>query len=213
MSTPKKKIKGSSLKQKQPVTKSTGGNGIIRIPKLTDELYNLEIYIKYEKLDNTTLVYILKQIEHIKNDLIKQLQLDRQLSKLSYSDVLLTPTLDVTLIHTGRSIIIRFNEGWKPKIKIRKGDLIIDIPGKVAICGLVLYTLYTGYEKYLDSENKRLDILLKKLELKEKLDKVGNKTDSIQASRTTVNLIKNINRNSNIKFLRVNNLEIKSNSK
>jgi hypothetical protein len=196
---------------KQPATKSSGGKGIIKIPKLADDRYSLEIYIKYEKLDNKTWVYILKQIETVKNQLITQFKLDQVLTRIASSEIILVPSLDINFIHTGRSVIIRFNEGWRPKVKIKKGDIIIDVPGKVAIAGLILYSFYTGYDKYLDTENKRLDLQIKKNELREKLKNSLTNPDNVIPTKTTVNFIKNINNDINIKYLRINNLVIKNN--
>jgi len=92
-----------------------------------------------------------------------------ELTQSAYSDIPLIPTLNIALIHTGRSVIIRFREGWRPKLKVKSKELIVEVPAKVALPGLILYALYFGYDKYLEIKGKRLDNNLKKIELREKL--------------------------------------------
>jgi hypothetical protein len=200
--TPKKAIKTAPRRKQSSVTAK------IVIPKLKDNLYNLEIYIQYNNLENDIWVYILKQIETIKKQLINDFKLEYD-SRNNNSKIVLTPTLNIEFIHTGKSVIIRYSEGWKPKIRVKGKDLIIEVPVKAALPGLILYTFYVGFDKYLELQGKKLDNELKKIELQQKLKEVGKPVDTLPNSGTAQTFINKIEKTDNIVYLRVNDLVLK----
>lgn len=197
------------LKKDVRSTKSSSGRRGIVIPKLVDDFNNIEIYIKYSRLDSRTWVHILDLFEKIKKEVIRDYQLENELTNNSLANFKVTPTLDIQLIHTGRSVIIRFKEGWKPKFKAKKGDFIIEVPYRVALPGLILYSLYFCYDKSLDLRVKRLDIQIKQQELKNRIEETGKRLHPTSASRTTIKFISYVKGESDIKYLRINKLVIK----
>ena len=197
------------FKQRKTTRPSAGRFRKFKLKPNADPNY-LEIYIKYTSLDNTTLVSILNQIEIIKDELITNYNFQHKLIGEFTKEHSLQPTLDISLIHTGQSVVIRFRNGWFPKISIDRSDLVIEVPKVIGICGLVLYSLYLGYDKVLDLENKRLDNQLKKQELKEYIKKEVLESDSIKANQATIQLLNYIQLSPNVTYFRANNLVLKN---
>lgn len=202
--TSKKKAKQTVPPRKKAIQRKTP-----LVPKLEDFSSSIEIYLKYDKLESSTWLEVLKRFEKIKNKVINEYNLYSNLGQINYPKPIITPALNITLIKTGHSVIIQFEEGWKPKIKTSKDDIRIYLPKKVALPGLILYAIYFGYTAYIDTQIKRVDLELKKSELEEKLKDKDIKPDTLIAQKETVMFLEFIRRNQDIKYARINNIEIK----
>lgn len=192
-----------------PPTKGNFRKTPPRIPKLTDDLHNIEIYLRYSALRSEVWLQVLNLFEAIKTSVINDYNLETELRSTSSFRFPISPTLNISIIRTGNSVIIRFREGWKPSVKIKDSDITIGLPKKVALPGLILYAIFLGYDSYLDTQMKRLDLQLKKSELEEKLSTKKNLSSQGKSVDSAKKFVDYILAAPEMKFVRVNNFVIK----
>src|SRR5690606_33924719 len=123
----------------------------------------------YDQLNNTDVVELLTQLDKLYNDII-YLTFPYSYGRLYFPKFYypFRNILEVQSIETGQSIRFKFKEGWKPDIRIKKGELRIDIPKKIGIPVIVIYFLILSVQKYFELRNSILDIELKQLEIEMK---------------------------------------------
>jgi hypothetical protein len=130
----------------------------------TDEL-PLCIYLKYDYLEPTDLIYLLSSLDSMYNHILSKGY------PVFYSEKYqraFRNFFQIDEINTGNSINIKLKEGWKPEFKIYRNDIVIQIPKLFGIPAIMLYALLLSGQKILDIQNQYLDNQIKQLELKVK---------------------------------------------
>ncbi|WP_313515984.1 hypothetical protein [Sphingobacterium sp.] len=190
----------------------------------------LEIYISYELLNARDLGQYLINLsfmaEKIAEDYLMRFNDPNYEGKQP-------PILEVNSVHTGNSITIKLREGWKPSTKIEDGEIIIYVPKMLGIPLMVaasLATVAVTYQElrknYLEIEIAKIELLLKQRELNKALDEDKSKHENFSQVINTyidtkvpeikpvlLDTIKAVIANPNINQFKVNNVEIKGNTK
>lgn len=138
----------------------------------------LEIYVKFSKLDNPTLIKLLSGIDKISRAIIREYSLTESLTELGDTRFKISPELEVVSINTGNSILWKYKEGWIPTFRPnRHGDLEISINYKIGLIALIASSLLIAIPRvldaqktYLENESLREEIKLKRIDrqIKEK---------------------------------------------
>src|SRR5690606_15717877 len=133
------------------------------------EYTELDIYLKFDQLDNGDVVELLGGLDRLYNDIIGQ-PFNYYYRRPFFPEFFYSfkNILEVQSIETGQSIRFRFKEGWKPNIRIKKKELQIDVPRKLGIPLVVVYLLLTSVQKMAELRNEMLDNELKQLEIQMK---------------------------------------------
>jgi hypothetical protein len=158
----------------------------------------MEVYVKYATLHNATLFNLLQGIERIKNKLIAEYRLDYELTKLAKTSKKIKPSLELTSIHTGKSIIWVYKEGWVPSMKPKDGNLEISLNYKIGLTALIIGALAAAIPNYLSSRNAILDNELKRneIELKQlEKERMQIDLDEIRERRENEKLLQQENTN------------------
>jgi hypothetical protein len=166
----------------------------------------IDIYLKYDYLDTSLLTDLFGKLNNLYRSLPEEL------------DGSFNNFLEIESINTGQSIRIRFKEGWKPKIRVRRGELEVGVPANLGIPAILIYFLLTGAQKitdmrndYLDGQLKEMDIKLKRIELYEKIEESGRFKQSLE--RQAVDTINILFHNQDIKHVEINDVTIKDKNK
>ncbi|MBN8688623.1 MAG: hypothetical protein J0M10_16510 [Chitinophagales bacterium] len=146
----------------------------------------LEIYVKFTKLDNSTLLKLLLGIDKISRAIIREYSLTDELTNLAGSNIKISPELEISSINTGNSIIWKYKEGWKPTFRPNQhGDLEISINYKIGLTALIASSLLFAIPRVLDVqktylENKNLEeeIKIKKIDRQIKEQELESKTSA-----------------------------------
>ncbi|QOI98540.1 MAG: hypothetical protein HRU69_14065 [Flammeovirgaceae bacterium] len=189
------------------------------------EYTELDIYLKFDQLDNGDVVELLSGLDRLYNDIIGR-PFNYYYQRRPFFDYFypFKNILEVQSINTGQSIRFRFKEGWKPNIRIKKGELKIDVPRKLGIPILVLYFLLAGVQKVaelrndiLDNELKQLEIQMKKMEIYREIEDQRNSDDKdedfVRLQRQADKTIEFLYYNNSINHVEINGLTIKSEEK
>ena len=170
---------------------------------------DIEIYIKYKRLENQDLIKLLYGIEKLYNG-ISAFNENQEHGLVNY--------LEIQSINTGESIRIKFKEGWKPHIRSNKNEIEFLIPKQIGVPIIIVYFLFLGIQKsistyndYLDTQIKNLELQLKQIELYDKLNKTTkNKTNSVyDFQKEGEKIIDFVNSNDNFNLVKINNCKTK----
>lgn len=171
----------------------------------------LDIYFKYKYLDAVELSEIISNLNRLYSKVLNISTPVYTINDHPYRNF-----MEVSSVHTGDSIRFSFKEGWRPEFSINEKEIEIKLPKKIAVTALVLYFLlnafrysFDTYNSVLDSQLKKLDIEIKKIELYQKL----HKSKSIASSERSIKLQANktINyfiENENITNVYINDIEV-----
>jgi hypothetical protein len=186
------------------------------------EYTELDIYLKFDQLDNGDVVELLGGLDRLYNDIIGQ-PFNYYYRRPFFPEFFYSfkNILEVQSIETGQSIRFRFKEGWKPNIRIKKKELQIDVPRKLGIPLVVVYLLLTSVQKIaelrnemLDNELKQLEIQMKKIEIYRKIEDQRNSNnkdeDFVRLQRQADKTIEFLYYNNSINHVEINGLTIKS---
>jgi hypothetical protein len=185
----------------------------------TDRIENTEIniYFKYNYLDTAELSELFGKLDKLYNSLLEN---SYPVYFFEKYDRPFRNFLEIESINTGKSITIKFKEGWKPEFRVRNNELEINIPVKLGIPAIVLYFLLTGAQRittmrndYLDGQLKDLEIQVKRIEFFDKMERremdrelyLKNRIYQKHADDT----IKFIINNQSINYMEINGIVIK----
>lgn len=193
---------------------------LLNLDKL--EYTELDIYLKFDQLDNSDVVELLTGLDRLYSDIIGQ-PFNYYYRRPFFPEFFypFKNILEVKSIETGNSIRFRFKEGWKPHIRIKKKDLEIEVPKKLGIPIIVVYLLLTGVQRVaeirnevLDNELKQLEIQMKKMEIYRELEDLRNSNnrneDFIRLQRQADRTIEFLYYNNSINHVEINGLTIKN---
>ena len=182
---------------------------------------NLDIYIAFDRLKATDLAFCLEKFSLIAEKIAE----DLFIRSGKYAEEGDFPILEIDSMHTGDSIKFSLVEGWKPTITNDKdGGLIIGMPKKMGIPLIVGFLLLKSaamcqevQNKYLDNEQKRIEIQLKQIELDEKIAKKKELLNPEKISFRVLDLqslvaetTKKIIMNNDFKVFKINGVDIKN---
>lgn len=189
------------------------------------EYTEIDIYIKYDQLDNSDVIELLSSLDRLHNEVVGQ-PLSYFYERPFFPEFYypFRNILEVQRIETGESIRFRFKEGWKPSIRIRKRELQIDVPRKIGIPLIVVYFLLIAAQRYaelqnqvLDNELKRLEIEMKKREIyreiEERRNSKENAGDFTRIQRQADRTIEFIFYNTSFTHVEINGVPIKEHNK
>ena len=186
------------------------------------EYTELDIYLKFDQLDNGDVVELLGGLDRLYNDIIGQ-PFNYYYRRPFFPEFFypFKNILEVQSIETGQSIRFRIKEGWKPNIRIKKKELQIDVPRKLGIPIVVVYLLLTSVQKIaelrnemLDNELKQLEIQMKKIEIYREIEDQrdsNNKDENfVRLQRQADKTIEFLYYSNSINHVEINGLTIKS---
>jgi hypothetical protein len=184
------------------------------------EYTELDIYLRFDQLENGDVVELLSGLERLYNDIIRLplIYFGHKIPARIFHSF--KNFLEVQSIETGQSIRFRFKEGWKPSIRIKKEELQIDVPKNLGVPIVIIYILLTSAQKIvelrntiLDNELKKLEIKMKELEIykriKDQSDLVNKAENFVRLQRQADKIIEFLYYSNSINHVEINGLTIK----
>jgi len=189
------------------------------------EYTEIDLYIKYDQLDNSDVIELLSGLDRLHNEIVGQ-PLSYYYGRPFFPEFYypFRNILEVQSIETGQSIRFRFKEGWKPSIRIRRKEVQIEVPRKIGIPLIVIYFLLEAASRYvefrnqvLDNELKQLEIEMKKHELyreiEERRNSNNNSADFSRIQRQADRTVEFIFYNTSFSHVEINGVPLKEEPK
>lgn len=138
------------------------------------EDFEIELYFKYRKLSTADMALLFKKLDVLFISLVKRSYMTEKTAYLFYEEN--SPHfLELSNINTGNSINIKFKEGWKPSLDIKKAELNVHVPVNLGIPVIIVYLMLGAAQKLMSIRNEYLDGELKNYELTVKEMKYNRK--------------------------------------